>query len=238
MSAAAATGSRTVAATIAGRGGGTARTIFNDNTPLPTKTRRPPTRGTRLQTLDVVFTGTGYITGVTTVDFGVDFTVNSATANSAGTQLTANITIAVTAATGSRTVTVTNPGPGGGSATATFTVNNPAPTLSSIAPTSGTRLQTLDVVFTGSDYISGVTTVDFGSNITVNSTTVTSTTSLTANITITATAPTGARTVTVTNPNPGGGSATASVTVDNPAPTLTSIAPTSGTRLQTLDVVF
>src|SRR5207249_3530687 len=150
----------------------------------------------------------------------------------------ANTTTPATAATGARTVTVTNPGPGGGSAPATFTVNNPAPTLSSIAPTSGTRLQTLDVVFTGSNYISGGTADDFGLNITVNLTTVTSATSLTANITIDATAATGQRAATVKNPSPGGGSDTKNFTVDNPAPTLTSIAPTSGTRLQTLDVVF
>src|SRR5207244_393153 len=153
-------------------------------------------------------------------------------------QLTANITISIASATGARTVTVTNPGPGGGSATATFTVNNPALTLTSIAPTSGTRLQTLDVVFTGTGYITGVTTVDFGAHITVNSTTAPGATQLTANITIAAAAAPGQRTATVTNPAPGGGSDTRNFTVNNPAPTLTAVNPAIGGLGQTLSVIL
>src|SRR5207248_4957263 len=49
-----------------------------------------------------------------------------------------------------------------------FNISNPAPTLASIAPTSGNLSDTLDVVFNGTNYISGVTTVSFGANITVN----------------------------------------------------------------------
>ena len=60
------------------------------------------------QTLNVVFTGTGYVTGVTTADFGSGITVNTTTVNSA-TQLTANITITAAAAPGPRPATVTNP---------------------------------------------------------------------------------------------------------------------------------
>src|SRR5205807_2086762 len=45
---------------------------------------------------------------------------------------------------------------------AAFNINNPAPTLTSIAPTSGNISDTLDVVFNGTNYISGVTTVSFG----------------------------------------------------------------------------
>src|SRR5207249_3442318 len=146
---------------------------FTVNNPAPTIASRAPTSGDRLQVLDVIFAGTNYIDGVTSVSFGAGITVNSPSVDSA-TQLTANITITAAAATGSRTVTVTNAGPGGGPATTTFTVNNPAPTLSSIDTTSGNRLQVLNVVFTGSGYISGVTTVSFGLGITVNTTTVNS----------------------------------------------------------------
>src|SRR5207248_8359131 len=57
---------------------------------------------------------------------------------------------------------------------APFNINNPAPNLTSIAPTSGNISDTLDVVFNGTNYISGVTNVSFGTNITVNTVTVNS----------------------------------------------------------------
>src|SRR5205814_610866 len=104
-----------------------------------------------------------------------------------------------------------------------FNINNPAPTLTSISPTSGNLSQTLDVTFTGTNFISGVTTVSFGANITVNTVTVNSSTSLTANITIGSGATTGARNVSVTNPAPGGGTATLAngFTVNNNTTTTT-----------------
>jgi len=209
--------------------------------PVPGLASILPAAGNRLQTLDVVLTGTNYIAGATSVSFGPDITVNSANVSSPAS-LTANISIAAAAATGPRDVTVTNPAPGGGMATlpAAFTVNNPQPALASIAPVAGNRLQTLNVVLTGTNYIAGATSVSFGPDITVNSANVSSSTALTANISIAATAATGPRDVTVTNPAPGGGTATlaAAFTVNSPLPTLASILPAAGNRLQTLDVVL
>ena len=116
--------------------------------------------------------------------------------------------------------------------------SNAAPTLTAMSPNAGNRLQTLNVVLTGTNFGS-VTSVNFGSGITVNSTTIDSATQITANITITSAAATGARTVTVTNPAPGGGTSLGQTfTVNNPAPTLTARTPTSGNRLQTLNVVL
>ena len=177
------------------------------NNPAPTLTSILPTSGNRLQTLDVVFTGANFISGVSSVSFGAGITVNSTTVNSA-TQITANITIAGTAATGTRSVSVINAAPGGGTAIGAFTVNNPAPTLTSILPTTGARGAPLDVVFTGTNFISGVSSVSFGADITVNSTTVDSATQITANITIALAAALGARDVSVINAAPGGGTAT------------------------------
>src|SRR5438477_465365 len=104
---------------------------------------------------------------------------------------------------------------------AAFTINNPAPTLASIAPTNGSISDTFDVVFNGTNYIQGVTTVSFGPNITVNTVSVNSSIKLTANITIGAGAAVGPRNVSVTNPAPGGGTATLTngFTVNNPATT-------------------
>src|SRR5436309_3050782 len=104
-----------------------------------------------------------------------------------------------------------------------FNINNPAPTLTSISPTSGNLSQMLDVVFNGTNYISGATNVSFGANIAVNTVTVNSNIRLTANITIGSGATVGPRNVSVTNPTPGGGTATLNnaFTVNNPATSTT-----------------
>ncbi len=204
---------------------------FTTGTTVPTLTSISPASGNRLQTLDVVFTGTDFGSGVA-VNVGAGITVNSTTVSSA-TSLTANITITGTAATGARGFSV------GNSNSQTFTVNNPAPTITSMNPIAGNVGQTLDMVFTGTNFFSDATTVNFGSGITVNSITVTSTTSLTANIIITAAAATGARNVSVTNSTPGGGTSTnQTFTVQPQTVALTGISPNTGNRLQTLNVGF
>ena len=72
------------------------------------------------------------------------------------TQLTIQLSAADQATAGIFTVVVTNPEPGGGSSkSATFTVNNPAPTISSLSPTSataGAAAQTLTI--NGTDFVS------------------------------------------------------------------------------------
>src|SRR5207342_3004269 len=102
--------------------------------------------GNRLQTLNVVLTGTGFISGTSTVNFsGTGITVNTTTVDSA-TQITANISIAASAALGNRNITVANSAPGGGtSGPQIFAVQNPAPTLTAVNPVSGARTQTLEV---------------------------------------------------------------------------------------------
>jgi len=91
---------------------------------------------------------------------------------------------------------------------AEFTVNNPSPTLTGISTGSGARGETLSVGFTGTNFLSGVSSVNVGAGITVNSATVNSATSLTASITIDANTTTGTRSFSVTNPGPGGGTST------------------------------
>ncbi len=74
------------------------------------------------------------------------------------------------------------------------------PTIISVNPISAYRGDTLNVVVTGSNtnFVNGITTVNLGSGITVNSVSVSSPTSLTANITIATAASTGLRNITVT----------------------------------------
>ncbi|MBM4161892.1 MAG: T9SS type A sorting domain-containing protein [Ignavibacteria bacterium] len=234
-------GLRSVAVNNAGPGGGstTLQNSFTINNPAPALTSVSPTSGNRGQILSVVLRGSNFITGLSSVSFGPDITVNTTSVDSA-TQITVNIAISPSAATGSRDVTVTHPAPGGGTTTLTgaFTIGNPVPTLSGASPNTGARGQTMSVTLSGTNFINGVTSVSFGSGITVNSTTISSITEATVNISIALDAALGSRDISVTNAAPGGGTATVTgaFTVVNPAPTLASITPTSGNRGQTLNV--
>jgi len=219
-------------------GGGTSgNQSFAVNKPTPTLTDISPALSYRLQTLTVIFRGTNFIEGITSVNFGPNIIINSLKVHRADS-LTATITINSNAATGARNVSVSN----GGSAVSEsriFTINNPAPNLARINPTSGNRLQKLNVGLKGANFIAGVSTVNAGANIIVNQVVVHRPDSLTANLTILAEADAGPREISVTNNGTGGGtSETQTFTVTNPAPSLAGINPTKGSRLQTLAVGF
>jgi hypothetical protein len=235
----AATGRRYFSVTNNPPGGGTSSLIpFAISNPAPTLTRLDPASGRQGQSINVEATGSNFISGVTAISFGPDIIVNSLTVTGA-TRLTANIIIGTNAAVGNREVSVTNAAPGGGPApaTRTFTVEYPRPTLSSISPASGNRLQTLDVVFTGTGFVMGATTVNIDdNNIKINSTTVNSPISLTVNLTITAQAAAGKHNFSVRTG--GGFSEDRIFTVNNPAPTLTRLDPDNRGRGQTHNVVL
>ncbi len=116
-------------------------------------------------------------------------------------------------------------GCGGGGGTPPVT-ENPVPTLTSISPTSATvggLAFTLTV--NGSNFIS---TSVVRWNASDRTTTFVSAAQLTASIPATDIAAAGTVQVTVFNPSPGGGTSTGlTFTIENPAPTLTSLSPTS-----------
>ncbi|MFH0990346.1 MAG: T9SS type A sorting domain-containing protein, partial [bacterium] len=238
-------GARTVSVTNPSPGGGAA-TLTNVlnviGNPLPTVAAIAPAVANRGQTLDVVITGSDFQTGVTEVSFGTGITVNTTTVNS-GTQLTASVTVALDAATGPRDVIVTNAPPGGGSATLSkqFAINNPLATIVSLAPVSGLRLETLEVTVTGTNFFDGITSVDFGPDISVLSTTITSTTELRSRIKISVAAAIGTRMIKVINAAPGGGETQLSngfSVSGNPAPKALAVLPTTGSRGQTLSITL
>jgi len=240
IAAAAETGAREFSVTNSGQDGGTSNSVtFTVTNPLPTLTSISPANGNRLQTLEVVFTGTNFLSDASSVNVGPGINFKSASVTSS-TSLTASLEITAAAATGTRSFSITNSAPGGGaSAVQNFTVGNPAPALISINPSNGVIGQTLDVIFTGTNFFSDATSLSSVPGITINSFNVINATSLTANITITSTATAGPKNFSVVNSAPGGGtSGTQIFMVNNPLPTLASIAPASGNRLQTLDVVF
>ncbi|HYL93048.1 MAG TPA: IPT/TIG domain-containing protein [Alphaproteobacteria bacterium] len=237
VSATAATGTRTVTVTNPDAQVGSLVNGFTVNVPPPppTLTSLNPVSGIQGATVSVTITGTAFQSGAT-CNFGAGITVNSCAFVSA-TQLTAGITIASAAATGPRTVTVTNPDTQAGSLTNGFTVNAPAPAVTSLNPASAIQGATTSVTITGTAFQSGAT-CSFGAGITVNSCAFVSATQLTAGITVASGAATGTRTVTVTNPDAQVGSLTNGFTVTAPPPTVTSVNPVSAIQGSTTSVTI
>ena len=127
-------------------------------------------------------------------------------------------------------MTVTNPAPGGGtSGSVSFTINAAsAPTLTSTRQRQPRREeQPSHLTLTGTGFVSGAT-VNFGSNPAITPSSVTST-QIVATIPAADIATAGTVNVTVTNPAGGGTSNAQTFTINNPAPTATSLSPTSAT---------
>ena len=210
-------------------GGGTSTAlnfIVSLDNPVPTLTTLSPssaTAGGAAFTLTV--TGTNFVAASIVKWNGASRTTTFVSA----TQLKAAILAGDIATAGTFPVTVFNPTPGGGTSTAqTFTVNNPAPTLSSISPISATAGgAAFTLTLAGTNFVSGSVVRWNGANRTTSYVT---STQLTAAILAADIATAGTFPVTVFNPTPGGGTSGAkNFTVNNPAPTLSSISPISAT---------
>jgi len=205
---------------------------FTVNQAPPTISSVNPNQGPQGQTLDVTIGGS-YFTGASAVSFGPDITTNSFTVNS-GTQITANITIGGSATPGLRNVSVSSPG-GTGTLTDGFRVVA-APTISSVTPSQAVQGQALSVTITGTNLL-GVTTVGFGSGITVNTFTADNDTQMTAIIAVSVFAVTGPRDVSVASAI-GTATRNSGFTVNQAPPTISSVNPNQGPQGQTLDVTI
>ena len=196
----------------------------------------PPT-GDQSQTLNVTINGqfTNFVNGTSVASFGPGITIHSTTVSNATTAV-ANITIGSTAALGSRTVTVTT-GAEVASITGGFSVLAGVPAITSASPGSATAGGSANVVINGAftNFQQGVTTVSFGSGVTVNLVTVSSATQLTASISVASNASTGARDITVTT-NSQVETLNNGFTVLAGTPTITQINPNIGNPGQALSV--
>jgi hypothetical protein len=216
-------------------GGGASNSLsFTVVNGVPTISSLSPTSGTVGATSQAVtINGTGFVSTSTVTYNGVAHTATYVSSAQLKITLSANDL----ATSGTYPVVVTNPAPGGGASTPmNFTVGNPVPTITSISPsvaTAGAASQTLTV--TGTKFLS-TSTVTF--NAVAHTTTYVSSTQLKISLSVSDLAIGGTYAVVVTNPVPGGGASSAlNFTVNNPAPTLTSLSPTSalaGTASQTL----
>ncbi len=182
----------------------------------PTVISISPTAGPTAGGTSVVITGTN-LTAATAVTFGAtaatSFTVNSAT------QITAT---SPAGAAGTSDITVTT----GNGTSATGAADQftwvPAPTVTSISPTSGPATGGTTVTITGTGF-STATAVTFGATPATGYT-------LNSNTQITATAPAGTGTVDVRVTGVGGTSATSAADHYTyiAAPVVTSVSPTAG----------
>ncbi len=213
----------TLVSSLAGCGGGSSSPQPPPN-PAPTINGLSPSSaaaGAAAQTLTI--NGANFLSSSTVTYNG---TAHSATFLSSA-QLTISLTAADQAAAGTFPVVVTNPAPGGGpSNAANFAVNNPVPTITTISPTSArvpAGMQTLTIA--GTNFVPG-------SAVTFNGTTYDpvyrSSVQLVVSISSSDVATAGIYPVVVIDAGPGGGPSNAvNFTVTNPAPTITSISPTS-----------
>ena len=223
-----ATGPNAVTVVNAGPGGGTSSAqTFNVNNPMPALTNISPNSATLNDpATTITLTGTNFVSTSTAQFNGTPI----ATTFVSGTSLTAIIPAADLTAVGTDPITVFSPTPGGGTSNPqAFFVNNPFPTLTSIAPTSAMAgAPATTITLTGSRFIAS-SKADF--NGTPITTTFVSATMLTAVIPASDLTTGGANAVTVVNPGPGGGTSGSQTFIVNQAPTITNGPPTTPTTV-------
>ncbi|MGA9800313.1 MAG: IPT/TIG domain-containing protein, partial [Terriglobales bacterium] len=188
--------------------------------PAPTVSSITPNTGTASGGTAVTITGTGFLSGATVTLGGTPATGVTVVS---GTSITATTPAN---GTGAVNVVVTNTDTQSGTLTNgyTYTAANPAPTVTSITPTTGLTAGGTAVTITGTGFLSGATVTLGGSSAT--GVTVVSPTSITATTPAHAA---GAVNVVVKNTDSQTGTLTNGYTYTNPAPTVTSISPLSGT---------
>ena len=210
---------------------------FLSSVAAPTLTSIVPNTGLRGTAVPVTLTGTN-LTGAFAVNVsGTGVTVSNVVAVSA-TTVTATFTIGNTATLGARNVTASTPG--GVTNAVTFTVTAPpAPTLTSIAPTSGVRGTAVTVTFTGTNLTGTYAVTGVAGLIPATNITVVSSTTVTATLNISNAAPLGIRNLGLTTP--GGTSNTRPFTVTGgtaaftgPTPVLTTTVANGTTKVGTV----
>jgi hypothetical protein len=165
--------------------------------------------------------GSGFVNGATVQWNGSNRTTTFVSAS----QVTAAITAADVAAAGNAQVTVANPSPGGGPSAATsFSITNPVPAISGLAPNAAVLSgAAFTLTVNGSGFVNGATVQWNASN---RPTTFVSASQVTAAIPAADIAAAGVMQVTVVNPAPGGGtSPSAAFSVTNPVPVISGLTP-------------
>ena len=219
-----------------GGGGGAPITPPNNDNPVPSVSSIAPTSATVGSAARILTINGSNFMSTSTVTYNA---VGHTATFFSSSQLTISLTAGDQATAGTYPVVVTNPTPGGGASNSvSFAVNNPAPTISSLAPasaTAGAAAQTLTI--NGSNFMSSSTVTYNG---VAHTATFVSASQLTIVLTAGDQAAAGTDPVVVTNPTPGGGASSAvNFTVNNLVPSISSISPasaTAGAAAQTLTI--
>ena len=196
---------------------GTLPSGYSYGNPAPTVSSITPSSGPASGGTPVTITGSGFQAGAT-----VSLGGTAATGVSVSSSTTITATTAAHAA-GTVNVVVTNPDSQSGTLPSGYSYGNPAPTVSSITPSSGPASGGTPVTITGSGFQAGATVSLGGTAATGVS--VSSSTTITAT---TAAHAAGTVNVVVTNPDSQSGTLPSGYSYGNPAPTVSSITPSSG----------
>ncbi|MBI3606066.1 MAG: hypothetical protein HY202_08600, partial [Nitrospirae bacterium] len=204
-------------------GGGTSNPVtLTVNNPVPTLTTLTP--GSAMAgsgSFVLALSGNNFVT-TSTISFSGQILTPQFVSSS---QLNITIPAATVAAVGIYNVIVSNPSPGGGiSNLSPFTVNNPVPVLSALAPPSAVAGSNgFSMTLTGSNFVT-ISTINFSGQVLIPQ--FVNTNQLTATIPATLVAMAGDYSVSVLNPTPGGGASNSLIfTVNNPVPVITALSP-------------
>ena len=212
-------GTGTVSLTVSTTAGGSSAPLANAYTynGPPTVSAVSPNNGPQGGTNTVTVTGTGFVSGSTTVDFG------SAAGSSVSVTGSTSLTVVVPSGTGTVSLTVSTTAGGSSAPLANAYTYNGPPTVTAVSPNNGPQGGTNTVTVTGTGFVSGSTTVDFGSAA-GSSVNVTGSTSLTVVV------PSGTGTVSLTVSTTAGGSSAplANAYTYNGPPTVTGVSPNNG----------
>lgn len=237
------TGGRDVRVTNSMPGGGEAALIgsFAVVNPVPSVTSVEPARGEKGKTLDISLRGLNFVQGATTVSLSPGVLTDSVMVLSPSV-IRARISISPSAIVGARTIVVTNAPPGGGMTRLmhVFNVENPCPAIDRVEPDIVWRGERVTLAVVGSGFSPGMTTINLGGGMVVESTKVVSSSAVEVKLLIPQSAELGARDVHVINPGPGGGEVLLrnAFVVHNPPPRIYSITPSQGRTGNTLSFVL
>jgi len=185
----------------------------------PTVTSASPASGTYSGGTSVHIFGTGFESGITATLGGVNCPITSVASS---TEIVC--TTGSTSTYGAQTISVTNTDGKSGSLSSGYNYLRPAPTITSLNVTSGPTSGGTAIIITGNQYSSGATVAIGGVACTVtatSATTISCTTGLSS---------AGAKNVVVTGEDGQTVTANNAFTYNAP-PTISSISPSSGTRL-------
>ncbi len=215
---------------------GAANVTVNVTPPAPTLSSVSPNSGPTNQTTAITLSGTNFVSGAT-VKLGT--LALSGVSFVSATQLTAQV--ASGTAQGVYSLTVTNPDSQSATLPNAYTVNpppTPAPTLTSVSPTSGPANQNTTITLNGTNFVSGAT-VKLG---TLNLSGVTFVSATQVRAVVASGTAQGVYGLSVTNPDNQSATLpnayTVSAPIVQPAPTLTSVSPNNGPTNQSISITL